>query len=208
MFFLFDFDGTMVDSFHTVVEKGNLLAEQYHFRKVENHEIEDLRHMSSREIVRFLEIPFYKIPKLMPLMRQQLLKEMPGLSPITHMPQIIEKLHQAKCTMGILTSNSVENVTIWLEAHNLRQYFKFIHIESNYFSKGYLLKKTLKKYQIDKSKAFYIGDETRDIEAAKKNDIQSIAVTWGYNSEKALAPWQPTYIVQKPEELLRIAGID
>lgn len=208
MFFLFDFDGTMVDSFHTVVKKGNLLAEQYHFRKVEDHEIESLRHLSSRELVRFLEIPFYKIPKLIPLLRQQLLQEMPSLRPFDPMPQIIERLYQATCVMGILTSNSVENVTIWLETHNLRQYFKFIHIESTYFSKGYLLKKTLKKYNIDKSKAFYIGDETRDIEAAKKNGIQSIAVTWGYNSEKALAPWQPTYIIQKPEELLRIAGID
>ncbi|PIX61986.1 hypothetical protein CO057_03315 [Candidatus Uhrbacteria bacterium CG_4_9_14_0_2_um_filter_41_50] len=31
-----------------------------------------------------------------------------------------------------------------------------------------------------------IGDETRDIRAAKKADISSVAVTWGFNSVEAL----------------------
>ena len=90
------------------------------------------------------------------------------------------------------------------DAIQIHHFFNFIHDESNHFSKRYLLKKTLKKYKIDKSKVFYIGDETRDIEAAKRNNIQSIAVTWGYNSEKVLLKHLPTYLAKQPEYLLAI----
>ena len=62
-------------------------------------------------------------------------------------------------------------------------------------------------YKIDKSKAYYIGDETRDIEAAKKNHIKSIAVTWGYNSETALEKYDPSYIAKTPKDLLTILGL-
>lgn len=204
MFFLFDFDGTLVNSFNAIVEKSNLLADEFNFRKIADHEKEGLRNLSSKELMQFLGVPFYNIPKLIPLMRKHLTQAMPELAPVGNMPFIIEQLHQAGISLGILTSNSVENVKIWLDIHNMRHFFKFIHAEPQYFTKRYLIKKTLKKYRIDKSRAFYIGDETRDIDAASKNNIRSIAVTWGYNSEKALLQYQPSYLVNFPEELLAI----
>ena len=71
-------------------------------------------------------------------------------------------------------------------------------------AKKRILRKILKAYKIDKSQAFYIGDETRDIDAAKGSDINSVAVTWGFNSATVLARHQPQFIVQKPEDLLTI----
>ena len=53
--------------------------------------------------------------------------------------------------------------------------------------------------------ALYIGDETRDIEAARNNDLISIAVTWGYNTEQVLQDYSPTYVVHEPNDLLSIS---
>lgn len=207
MYLLFDFDGTLVDSFQCVIEKTNLLAERFNFRKIQEHEFELLRSLPSKEIIQFLNIPYYKIPSLIYHIRKLLHDEMPKITPIDKMSEILEKFYHAQFSLGILTSNSLENVIKWLETHQMRHFFKFIHTESSYFSKRYLLKKTLKKYNIDHNKTFYICDETRDIEAAQKNNIKSIAVTWGYNSEKTLLQYQPTYLVQKPDELLKICGL-
>ena len=69
-----------------------------------------------------------------------------------------------------------------------------------------LLKRIIKKYKIDKSQTYYIGDETRDIDAAKKNGVKSIAVTWGYNSEQVLLKYKPSFIAQKPEDILAHVG--
>ena len=81
-------------------------------------------------------------------------------------------------------------------------FFNFIHAESSFFGKKRILRKIIKSYKLDKSKTFYIGDETRDIEAAKECGVYSVAVTWGCNSEKILSQHQPHYIVRKPEDIL------
>jgi phosphoglycolate phosphatase len=112
-----------------------------------------------------------------------------------------------KISLGILTSNSLENVAAWLEHNKIQNLFSFIHVESNYFGKKHVLRKIIKAYQIDKSQAFYIGDETRDIKAAKECGIYSIAVTWGFNSEKILSQQQPHYIARKPEDILNYPQI-
>ncbi|ARG96478.1 haloacid dehalogenase [Legionella micdadei] len=207
MHLLFDFDGTLVDSFYCVVDKINQLAEVFHFKKIEEHEVEYIREMSTKELLNFLRIPFYKTPILIRQIRKLLHNEMPTINPVADIHPTLEKLHYAEFCLGILTSNSIENVITWLESHDMRHLFKFIHNESNFVSKRYLLKRTLKKYNIDKKEVFYICDETRDIEAAMKNNIQSVAVTWGYNSEKILSQYQPTFLAQKPEDLLMICGL-
>ncbi|MGE3921260.1 MAG: HAD hydrolase-like protein [Gammaproteobacteria bacterium] len=204
MYLLFDFDGTLVNSYDCVIETTNLLAEQFNLRKIEKHEVEHLRNLTSREVISFLGVPFYKIPSLIREIRRLLYDQMVNIQPVTNISTVLETFYMSGFSLGILTSNSVENVHIWLEMHKIHHLFRFIHDESIHFSKRSLLKKTLKKYKIDKTKVFYIGDEARDIEAAKRNNIQSIAVTWGYNSEKILAQYQPTYLVKQPEELLTI----
>lgn len=207
MYLLFDFDGTLVNSFNCVVEGTILLSKEFNFRKIEDHEIEGLRELPSKDLIKFLKIPIYKIPKLIYHMRKHLHNEMKNLSPVENIYQVLEKLFKANFSLGILTSNSVENVSMWLDLHKMNHFFEFIHIESNYFSKKYLLKKTIKKYKIDKSQTYYICDETRDIDAANKNDVKSVAVTWGYNSEKTLLQFQPSFVAKNPENLLTIFGL-
>lgn len=204
MYLLFDFDGTIVNSYEYVIETTNLLAEQFNLRKIEKHDTEHLRDLTSREVINFLGVSFYKIPSLIRQIRRLLYDQMVHMKPVTNISTVLETFYKSGCSLGILTSNSIENVNVWLEMHQIHHFFDFIHDESNHFSKCSLLKKTLKKYQIDKSNVFYIGDEARDIEAAKRNNIQSIAVTWGYNSEKVLLKYQPTYLVKQPEDLLTI----
>ena len=207
MHLLFDFDGTLVDSFNCVMEKALLLAKELNMRKISEEDIEQLRGLSSKELIKLLNIPIYKIPKLVHQMRKHLRKEIHTLPPAMDIKGVIEQLHPAEFSLGILTSNSLENVSMWLKAHDMAHMFDFIHNESTFLSKKYLLKKTIKTYKIDKSQTFYIGDETRDIEAATKNNIQSIAVAWGYNSEKALLTYKPNHLARHPNDIIKIVGL-
>jgi phosphoglycolate phosphatase-like HAD superfamily hydrolase len=49
-----------------------------------------------------------------------------------------------------------------------------------------------------------VCDEVRDIEAAKKSGIKSIAVAWGYNTKDALIKENPDFLVNSPDELINI----
>lgn len=199
---IFDFDGTLVDSFHAVMGMFDRLADEFNFRKISSDEIDGLRDLTSRELVKYLQIPIYKIPSVLRSARKYMHSEMQTLLPVKNLPEMLQELHDMKIPMGILTSNSSENVIAWLERHKMQHLFNFIHIESSYFGKKRILKKILKAYKINKSQAFYIGDETRDIEAAKECDVYSVAVTWGFNSEKILSQHKPHYVVRKPEDIL------
>ena len=72
------------------------------------------------------------------------------------------------------------------------------------FGKSRGIEKLINKLQCPRANSIYIGDETRDIEAARKVDIKSIAVTWGYNTEKVLVTYKPDCIARKPEDLLML----
>lgn len=204
---IFDFDGTLVDSFDAFIEKFNGLADTFSFRKVQFQEIERLRALTSKELVKYLKIPIYKIPGMLLQLRRQMHNEMQRLLPFANIPETLERLYGLNVPMGILTSNSEENVRAWLKSHKMQHLFRFIHVESSYFGKKRILKKILKAYQIDPSQAFYIGDETRDIEAAKACNISAVAVAWGFNSSEILSQHQPHYMVEKPEDILALTKI-
>lgn len=207
MHLIFDFDGTIIDSFQVAIEKFNLLSEEFNFRKISSNEISDLKNLSSKELVKYLKIPIYKIPRILFLARKYMNNKILTLAPFENIHDVLKRLYDEKFSLGILTSNSIENVTTWLDMHKMNHFFSFIHAGSNFFGKDRALKRILKKYAINKSEAFYIGDETRDIDAAKKNNIYSMAVTWGFNSEKILLAHQPHYVARKPEDILVICGL-
>ncbi len=204
---IFDFDGTLVDSLDAVITNYNILAEENNFRKIESVESDVIRNLNSKELIKYLKIPIYKIPAILLKARKMMSGEICSLVPISHLPQVLQKLHDANFSLGIVSSNSEENVQSWLATNNMENLFTFIHSEPNFFGKAHVIRKFLNKYKSDKQRVFYIGDETRDIDAARQNEIYSIAVTWGFNSEAILAQHQPDYMAKTPQDLLAICGL-
>ena len=51
MHLIFDFDGTLVDSFCCVIDVFNALAVDFNFRKIVVDEIEDLKNLSYRQML-------------------------------------------------------------------------------------------------------------------------------------------------------------
>ena len=200
---IFDFDGTLADSFSTAMQKLILLADQFNFRKINQNEIDGLKDLTSQEIIKYLKIPFYRLPVVLHHAREYMRDEIPVLSTFMNLPEVLNELH-LDCSLGILTSNSYENVVSWLAGHKIRHLFDFIHAESCYFGKKYILKKLMKSYKMESFQTFYVGDETRDIDAAKKCKINSIAVSWGFNSEATLVKNKPDYFARTPNEILTI----
>lgn len=199
---IFDFDGTLVDSYNSLIDKFALIADKFKIKKVDPELRPRLRDLSTREILKELNIPLYKLPLLIKAVRVLFKNSMHELKPIDGMTPVFEAFHQAGNHLGIVTSNSEENVEVWLKLQDWENYFKFIRCESNYFSKHRLLRKLKKQYKNEV--IWYVGDETRDVEAGKRVGIKTAAVTWGYNSEKALEKIKPDLIAYRPHDLLKI----
>lgn len=203
---IFDFDGTIADSFDTVLSVSNRLAAEFGYPPTHRDDAKHLKDLSSREILRQSGVPFFKLPFLLRRLRAELQREVWQLEPI---PGIADALLALKCQgnhLGIVTSNSCENVTAFLTFHKMVELFDFVDSGLTLFGKGKVIRRVVNRHRLDPATVIYVGDETRDIEAARNVQVLVIAVSWGFNSDRALAAHHPNFLVHKPDELVKLVA--
>lgn len=200
---IFDFDGTLADTFHAIVRISNKLSEEFQYKRMTEADAERMKDNTVRETIKELNVPLLKIPLIVSKAKNELLKHIADIAPVSGLKDTLLKLKDLDYTMGILTSNSAKNVEEFLKNHEL-QFFDFINTTSKIWSKDHILPKILETNNLDKNRVIYIGDEARDIEAARRTGIKVAAVTWGYNSAKTLSAHHPDYLINSPRELLEL----
>ncbi len=200
---VFDFDGTIADTFAAMVEISNLLAAEFNFKQIEAHEVDDYKDKTSKEMLKLLKVPTLKVPRIVTRAKNELNKKISSIKPVEGLKEILREIKFLGYKMGILSSNSTENVNRFLKAQDLNL-FDFVLTSSHFWGKNHGLRKLILQKGYAPKDFLYIGDETRDIEAARKSGIKVAAVTWGYNSSTALKSFQPDYVLHSPQELLQL----
>lgn len=191
---IFDFDGTIADTFLFYFNLLNRLAEKFNFDKIDPDKIEYLRNLNSHEIIEMLKISPLRLPFFVYEARKLLKKEIEQIKPIPGIKETITSFKNSNIRLGIITSNSVKNVQIFLKRFDF-PHFDFVFSSLRIWEKSHTLLKVLRHNKLDPQSVFYIGDETRDIEAAHDAGVNAVAVTWGYNSETILKTFAPEHLV-------------
>ncbi len=200
---IFDFDGTIADSFPVLLGVFNQLVEERGMARFSAEKIEEARNLSMREIIFQLKISRWKLPFLARKIQKEFAQRISQVQPISGIIPVLCVLKEAGYLLGVVSSTRKETLEQFMR-NNQIDVFTFVHGEKNLFGKAKILKKILKEYAILPSQAVYVGDESRDIDAAKEAGVKSASVSWGFNSKKMLAKHQPDYLIDKPEELLAI----
>ena len=204
---IFDFDGTIADTVEALVSIANRLAIEFDYIQITPNELTLLRNLTSREIIRYSGVSLLKIPFLFKKVKSELKNKITELEPISGVKEALIELNQKGYTLGVITSNSQENVTEFLRFHNLNYLFEFLYSGVTIFGKTTIINNVLRQKQLKPETVIYVGDETRDIEAAKKANIKVIAVSWGFNSPEALAKQNPDFLIHHPSELLDVVKL-
>ena len=66
----------------------------------------------------------------------------------------------------------------------------------------------VKILKVKKENCYYVGDSEVDVKTAHNAEIECIACTWGFRSKNVLENENPEYIIDSPEEILRIVGVE
>ena len=202
---IFDFDGTLADSFPFFIRVFNQLAEQHGFKGIEPDLAPTLRHYHTRQMMELVGMPAWKLPfvarSFIALMRQ-------NAASIALFEQIDDLLlHLAKqgVTLAIVSSNAYDNVSRILGPANTKL---FSHFECgmSIFGKPPRIRKVLKKTGIPCREAIYIGDQVSDLEAARKVNVAFGAVSWGYGAIESLREHSPEEEFDRVSAISRIAG--
>jgi HAD superfamily hydrolase (TIGR01549 family) len=199
---IFDFDGTIADSFETILG----IFEELHARpkKLTPGEIAMLRGEPIRKIMKYLKIRRILVPRLVVKAKRLLSVRMNDVHAFQYLPQIIRQLHRQGVPMYILSTNSQTNIEQFLKNNKLDGCFAKIYGNTGLFSKSSAIKKIVRRENLSRQECFYIGDEVRDIEAARNAKVTSVGVTWGFNNPQAIKSAKPDILVKKPKELLKI----
>lgn len=201
---IFDFDGTIADTMPILIDIYNKISIDFNSKKISNEDIERLRKLSIRKLLKELNISKIKFPFIVKKAKKKLKDVILEIDVISDMDNLIKILNSQGYILGILTSNTVENVNIFLKNHKMRKEFSFINSSGSLFGKAKVLNNLIDKYKLDKKNIIYIGDEVRDIEASKSVGINVIGVTWGLNSYEALLSAKPSSIANSTEELFKL----
>ena len=198
---VFDFDGTLADSFEVFVE---VLAETINRQPFTSQEIVDLRGLSTREIMRQLQVKKWQLPRLATRGRRLLGNRMGRVEPFPGIDNILSQLHKAGCKIYILSTNDTPNIQNFINKYGFEEYITKVYGDIGLFAKVKWLKKLLKQEGLAANECVYIGDETRDLEATRKVGIKCVAVSWGYGNPELLSKYNPYALAKDPSDLLRI----
>jgi len=200
---IFDFDGTIADSFGLVPEGLKLFAPKFGITIPKDLNIDDLKELSMRDMMKKYRISIFKILHYWPEITSYMHDRMKAVKPFAGIKLALEKISRSEFRMFVITSNSQKNVQEFLKMNHI-EVFEGIYSKRNLFGKAAAIDALIRKKKFDKKLTFYVGDETRDIEAAGKCGIKIIAVTWGYNNEELLIKSNPDFIAKQPEDIVNI----
>ncbi len=198
---IFDFDGTIADSLPVILQLFYKWSKREPFS---DEEIAALRDMPAREVINAVGVPIWRAPSLLVRGRKEFTKHIDEIDIFQGMQETIIALHSQGHALYLMSSNSQRNVSEYLKRHDLEKYFSAVYGSAGLFKKASAMKKIVKRHRLNKAETFSIGDETRDIDAAKKIGLQTIAVSWGFNSPKILKQHKPDFLITKPAELIKL----
>lgn len=201
---IFDFDGTLADSFPFFIRVFNQLAEQHGFKGIDPDLADTYRSYDARQVMEQLGIPAWKLPLVaksyISLMRQNTA----SIPLFEHIDDMLLHLANKGVTLAIVSSNSYDNVSRILGPAITRLISQF-ECGVSIFGKSARIRKVLKKTGIPCREAIYIGDQVTDLEAARKEKVAFGAVSWGYGTIESLRQHFPEEVFDSVSAIRRIA---
>jgi len=196
---IFDLDGTLADSFPWFKRHLNTVARRYRFRAVDEADIEMLRHASTREILDYLEVRWWKIPLIARHMRKLKTAHAASIPLFDGVETMLTTLATRGIRLALVSSDTEANARGKLGPS--AALFSDFDCSASIFGKARKFRRVVKRAGVDPQETIAIGDETRDIEAARVAGIACGAVTWGYAAQQALRDREPNLVFERMEEI-------
>ncbi|MFN3348193.1 HAD-IA family hydrolase [Pseudorhodoplanes sp.] len=181
---IFDLDGTLADSFPWFQRTINTVAREFALRQVAPDDIDDLRRAGTGEILKQLGVPPWKLPRIAKRMRA-LKREAIGEIPL--FPGIAESLHSLRSSglrLALVSSDSEANAKAQLGAS--AALFSDVSCGASLFGKAAKFRRVTRQAGALPARTIAIGDEERDLAAARNAGIAFGGVAWGYADPTAL----------------------
>lgn len=187
---IFDFDGTLADSFPFFQSVYNGLADQHGLKRIEGDQVAHLCGMGTREIMRHIGMPAWKMPVVSKSFITKMSENAASIALFDGVAEALHALSDAGVMLAVVSSNSQHNVRRVL-GPELSSLFAHFECGMSVFGKASRIRKVVKLSRIDVADALYVGDQGTDAEACAKAGVAFGAVAWGYAPAEVLRAHAP-----------------
>ena len=208
---LFDFDGTLADTAADLGAAVNYLRKQRGLNELPVSEVRPYASMGARGLLRVGFGLSADDPGYLP-MRNAFLDRygervcvettlFPGMA------ELLRELVRRRIAWGIVTNKSSRFTSHIVEGLKITPACVVCGDSTPHLKPHPApLQLAAEQLKLAPEKCFYLGDDLRDIQAARAAGMRSVAVEWGYHSPDNAGPreWNADAVIGTPAELLKL----
>ena len=198
---IFDFDGTLADSYPWFLTIFQDLARRYRLPEMGPEDLDRLRALDIRQILAEYRVPFWKLILIGSHLKRLMSSQIDQIRLVNGMQPVLAALHSQGVRLAVVTSNAEKNVRRVLGPENMA-YFPIIESGVSMFGKKRSFEKVLKRSGVQAHEALCVGDELRDLKSAREARIPFAAVAWGYTAACTLHAHAPDALFEHPAQIL------
>ncbi len=201
---IFDLDGTLADTFPTVLRIFNQVMHNRTGRAWTFEEL--LPYFGPPENVIFQRL-FPAAEDHQPIIEEYYrLSRADGdqIKPFAGIHELVAKLRQSGVKLGVYSGASTEAARIRVGHAGLLDYFDDViggDQVAQYKPHPEGLQKLMQRFGVTPEQTVYVGDMTVDIQAGRDAGTATVAVTWGAGTRAALAAVEPDFLLDDPLHL-------
>jgi pyrophosphatase PpaX len=200
---LFDLDGTLIDSEELILDSFRYATRTVLGAQVDDDELR--RGIGQPLIAQMRSIEPARAEELFDVYvahnrerTADLLRSYPGV------PEMLERLRGAGCRLGVVTSKMRPSQELAFRTLGIENTFEVIvTVEDTPLHKPHPqpILHALELLSEDPAGAVYVGDSPFDMQAARAAGVLSAAATWGIFSREELEPENPDVFYASPHEV-------
>lgn len=205
--FVFDLDGTLVDSYAALTNALNSTAREHGFRE---HDVDEVRALVGEGIERFLERAFGRVdPALLETFESHYDRVCENeTSILPNVAAVLRILHVKGHRIGVCTNKSTRFANRILQRLGLLRYITVVagpDLAGARKPDPRHLLFTLRELGAAVEGALFIGDMPIDVETARRARCHVAVIASGSSSREELKTSDPDFMLESFEELLTIA---
>ena len=195
---IFDFDGTLIDSYHAIQESLNYVLENYGLTKVD---LPTVKKMVGRGLENLMQqaVGDQRKEQAIALFRKSYDETvMRGTFLLPEVAETIRALYEKGIKMAVASNKpSIYSRTI-LENFELNPFFEACYgpdVVNEPKPHPAMLEGLMKELNADKKETLYVGDMVIDVETARNASVAVALIATGGNSSDELRSMNPDYFL-------------
>lgn len=184
---VFDFDGTLVDDVGLLIDAARVVLRSAGFAAAAEADFDALRDMHPRRALEAIDVPIRAVPGLVRGLRREMRRRALEIEFSEEATESVRNLHGSGFTLAIMSSNSPRLIRSVIQKAELAHCFTLVARGGAVSDRAIRLRRVMRRRSAQARSWVFVGDEIRDLQAARGCGIPFVGVGWGVTSANAFA---------------------